>query len=205
MSERTELQAEIPSIIEKRGPFNVTGREVKHDRFGMQLFGDKVIRPDGSQGEFFWVNFNKEAVLIFPIDDEGNIYLTEEFTYAANKFSTEVAGGSIDPGEDAYEAAKREVKEELGIEADNLGYLGTVQEITSRVNNVTHMFSARVKSVGEAKPESGEIIRLKKVPFQEAFQMAIDGRISTGTVKSGIFQIYIFLEALSKNSNSSSF
>lgn len=201
MPEREKVSGELPDIIEHRGPFKVISREIIHDRFGMQLIDDQVIKPDGSQGEFFWVNFPRQAVLIFPIDDDGNIYLTEEFTYATNKVSIEVAGGSIDEGEDAEEAARREVKEELGIEADKLDYFGTVQEITSRVNNVSHLFLAKVKSLGEAKPDTGEIIRLKKVSLEEAFQMALDGSISTGAVKAGILQIKIFLESL-KNQES---
>lgn len=182
-------ESEPKPFVEQRGPFLVSEREIRHDRFAMQLIADKVIRPDGTPGEFFWINFPRQAVLIFPFDNERNIYLTEEFTYAANRYSIEVAGGSIDPGENAEDAAKREVKEELGIEVDSIHHLATLGEITSRVNNVTHLFLARVQSVGEAKPESGEVIRLKRVPFDEACQMILDGLISTASVAAGIMMI----------------
>lgn len=185
-------------LIEERGPFQVIAREFKHDKFGMQLIGDTVIRPDGSEGQFFWVNFPREAVLIFPLDNEGNIYLTNEYTYATNKDSIEVAGGSPNENESIEEAAKREVQEELGLVVESLGNLGTTSEITSRVNNVTHKFLAKVKSAGEATLEPGEIIRLKKVPFEDAYKMVLNNEISTSSVSDGILKIKLFLQSLSE-------
>lgn len=186
-----------PKIIEERGPFKVTDREVKHDRFSMQLIADKVIRPDGSPGEYFWINFPRQAVLIFPIDEKGNIYLAEEFDYVANEYSPVVAGGVIDEGESAVDAAKRELQEELGIEVEpQVWYIDTTKEVTSRVNNQTHLFMAKVKSVGKANLEAGEDIRMKKVPIEKAYQMVLNREIQTATVKTGIFQIRNFLQSL---------
>lgn len=185
-------------IVEQRGPFKVINREVRHDKYGMQFIADDVIRPDGSQGQQFWVNFPNGSVLIYPLDNQGNIYLTEEFTYAAGKYSIEVAGGAIDDGENPEDAARREVKEELGLEIESLGNLGSTHETTSRVNDLSHRFLAKVKSVGEANLEPAEVIRLKKVPFYQAYQMVLDGEISTAVVSDGILKIKLFLESLDK-------
>lgn len=188
-------EQEPRELVEQRGPFQVIEREIRHDKFGMRLIADRVLKPDGTPGEQYWIEFPRQAVLIFPFDDEGNIYLTEEFTYATNKYSVEVAGGGIDEGENPEEAARREVKEELGIEAESMDYLGTLHDITSRINNASHLFLAKVRSVGEAKPESGEVIRLKKVPFEKAFQMTLNGEITTSSVVAGILKIKLLLEA----------
>lgn len=192
-------EQEPKNLVEQRGPFKVTYREVKHDRFGMQLIGDKVIRPDGSEGEQFWVNFPREAVLIFPMDEEGNIYLAEEFNYATNQYSNEVAGGLAEEGENPRDAATRELKEELGIEVESIGYFGTLNEVTNRVKNTTHLFLAKVKSIGEANLEPGEVIRLNKVPFEQAYQMVLSGEISTSTVAAGILRIKDFLDKLKQS------
>lgn len=185
-------------IVEQRGPFKVTNREIVHDKFGMQFIKDDVIRPNGSKGQQFWVNFPNGGVLIFPLDNEGNIYLTEEFTYATDKYSIEVAGGSIDEGESPEQAALREAKEETGLEVESLGRMTPIFETTSRVNDKSHRFLAKVKSEGDAELEPAEIIRLKKVPFEKAYQMVLDGEISTAVVSDGIFRIKLFLDSLSK-------
>lgn len=185
---------EPSQIVEQRGPFTVLERNILYEGFGKQFIVDKIKRPDGTIGEYSWLRFVRAAVLIFPLDNARNIYLTEEFTYATNRYSIEVAGGSIDPGESAEETARREVKAELGVEVDSLYHLGTLWEVTSPVYNETQLYLARVASVGEAKPESGEVIRLKRVPFDEACQMILDGRISTASVVAGIFMIKLLLE-----------
>ena len=135
------------------------------------------------------------------MDNEGNIYLSEEFTYGTGKFSIEVAGGVINDGEKPEDAAIRKVKDELGIEAESLGYMGTVYNITSRVNNASHLFFAKVKSVGQANPQWEETIRLKKVQLEEAYKMALNGQINTDSIKGGIFQIKLFLDSLKQPSS----
>lgn len=190
-------EGEPKGVVEERGPFKILSREIKHDRFSMQVIGDKVIRPDGTPGEYFWVNFPRQAVLIFPLDNEGNIYLAREFDYASNEYSNEVSGGVIDEGETPEEAARREVKEELGIKvAQSLGYMGITKEVTNRVNNITHLYLAKVERVGKAEPEPGEVIKLKRVPFEEAYKMVLNGEITTATVSKGILQIKLFLDFL---------
>lgn len=192
-SERTLDNNQEPTV-ERRGPFEVIERKIIHDRFGMQLVGDRVVRPDGTIGEQFWVNFTREGVLIFPVDDQGNIYLSEEYTYGTDQYTTEAVGGSVDEGEDPRDAAIREVKEELGIDVSEVHSLGTYHQLTSRVNSTTHVFLARVRSVGEAKPESGEVIRLRKMPFGVAFEMVENGVINTAIIAAALWKIRNILE-----------
>lgn len=182
-------------FVEQRGPFQVVNRRIIHDQFGMQLIADQVINPDGSQSEQFWVKFLREAVLLFPLDDQGNIYLAEEFTYATGQYSLEAVGGSIEEGEDMEEAARREAEEELGLQVEALSYLGALRELTSRINNTSHLYLARVRAVGEAHPDSGEAISLRRIPFDQAVQMVWDNKISTATIACGILRIKLLLES----------
>lgn len=182
-------------IVEQRGPFDVLGREIRHDQFGMRLVADTTLeRSERKLGNFFWVEFTRPAVLVFALDKERNIYLSKKFTYATNDYPTEVPGGPINDGEDPEQAARREVRDELGLEIDDLRYLCTHYAITSRVYNRTHLFLARVTSVGEAKPSPGEDIHLRRVPFDEAVQMVRDKQISTPSVEAGIWRIKDLLE-----------
>jgi 8-oxo-dGTP pyrophosphatase MutT (NUDIX family) len=175
--------------IERRGPFKVMSREIRHDRFGMQLVADKVQRPDGSLGEQFWVSFPNEAVLIFPMDADGNIYLSREFTYAANDYKIEAAGGTSDPGETLEDAAIRELREELGVEVVELHKIGTFQDITSRVDNRSHAYLAKVVNVGESRPDAGEDVRLEKLQFDTALDLVRRGVINTSVIAASIWYI----------------
>lgn len=172
--------------LEKRGQFRVNKRKKILDHYGMEVIFDEVTKPDGSGGEYAWVNFPRQVVLIFPIDKDGYIYLTKEFTYATNKYSLEVPGGVINEGETPELAAERESLEELGIKISSLEKLTILHENTSRVNNTSHLFLANVKSWGKTKLESGEDISLVKVTVEEAYKKVLSGEISTATVATGI-------------------
>ena len=178
-------------IVEQRGPFTVIDRRIIHDKFHMQLIGDRVIRPDGSEGEQFWVNFPRQAVLVYPIDENRNIYLIREFTYGTNQYSLEAAGGVIGEDETPEDAAIRKVREELGVEikAESLQKLGEFGEITSRVSNISHSFLARVESVGEPNPQAGDDISRQIMAFEKAMEMVRSGQIYTGVIAAALWAI----------------
>jgi len=187
----TEAGSSEQGFVENRGLFKVNSREIMHDRFSMQLIHDQVTRPDGSFGEQYWVNFPRQAVLVYPMDENNNIYLLREFTYGANRYSIEAAGGVINEGETPEDAALRKVREELNVELDkdSLQKLGQFGEITSRVNNISHSYLARVKSVGEPNPNAGDDITRRIMPFETAMAMVRSGEIYTGVIAAALWSI----------------
>ena len=58
----------------------------------------------------------KNAVAILAFDDEGRVLLQKEYRLACNKWTISFPAGLIDDGETEIEAAKRELKEETGLE-----------------------------------------------------------------------------------------
>src|SRR3954468_17998581 len=83
----------------------------------VELIEDQVKKPDGAHGVYAAVNL-KPGVAVLPIDEHGNVYLTRQFRYALGRESVEVPSGTLEPGEEPLAAARREVREELGIVAD---------------------------------------------------------------------------------------
>lgn len=194
--ESNGYSATFPPIVEQRGPFVVTGREVRHDAYYMQLLADRVVRPDGTPGDQYWVNFTRPAVLVFALDGERNLYMTREFAYASNKYSLGVPGGSVEQGQTLEQAARRESLTELGLELNSLHDLGRVRATTNRVNDVSYLFYATVSGIREQQLEPGEVISLQRVPFEEAYQWAMDGWIETVTVAYGIIRVKNYLDSL---------
>lgn len=202
MTESERINQE--GIVEYRGPFQVTHRELKHDKFGMQLIADTVIRPDGSEGNFYWVNFTKPAVLVFPLDQDGNLYMTHEFTYATNKFSYEVPGGSLEQFQTFEQAARYEALTELGLILQDLTYLGILRVITSRINIESHLFLASVYAQTAQELEPGEIIKLHKIKLDDAYEKVISREIDTASVAYGILRIKEILASAQKGESSGS-
>ncbi|MTD29143.1 ADP compounds hydrolase NudE [Erwinia sorbitola] len=65
----------------------------------------------------------REAVMIVPIIDD-HLILIQEYAVGLESYELGFPKGLIDPGETPFEAANRELKEEVGFGADRLSTLG---------------------------------------------------------------------------------
>ena len=142
------------------------------------VFEDDVIKPTGDEGKYATVRF-KTGVAVLPVDDEGNVYLTRQFRYAIGRYDLEVVAGSID-GEAAIDAAKRELKEELGIEAAGWTDLGSIFSMTSITQSTSRQFIATDLTFGEQETEGTEDIEPVKLSLSDACDMVHRGEITDG-------------------------
>ncbi len=159
------------------GPWTILSRrEVYRDPW-IEVTRDEVIRPDGDPGShcIVWL---KSGVSVLALDGEGYVHLTEEFHYAVGRVTLEVVSGGIDAGETAEIAARRELREELGITAHEFVDLGVCDPFTSVVVSPTRLFLARGLTFGETEREGTEQIHCRSMPLAEALQMVKNGRIT---------------------------
>lgn len=164
----------------KKGPWTVVNSKIVYKNSWISVREDNVIRPDRKKGIFGVVEM-KHGISILPIDDNENVYLTKEFHYAVEKETIEAVSGGIEKGENKEVAARRELKEELGITARELVYLGKVLPLTSLVDITNHLFIAKGLEFSNARPEGTEIIRFVKISMKKAIKWVFDGTICDGT------------------------
>ncbi len=165
------------SLPTRHGPWQIISRgEVYRDPW-IEVTRDEVIRPDGAPGTHCIVRL-KAGVSVLAIDAEETVYLTEEFHYGVGRTTIEAVSGGMDEGEDALEAARRELQEELGITASEWTDLGVCDPFTSVVVSPTRLFLARSLTFGPTALEGTEQIHCCKLPFAEAVQMVHDSRIT---------------------------
>lgn len=107
-----------------------------------------------------------DTVVVFPVLDDGKIILTKQEQPGKDPFIA-ATGGMMDRGEDVLSAAKRELLEESGYEADEF-ILWDAQHPASKIDYVVYTFIAKgLKKVGELKLDSGERIELMPVTLDE--------------------------------------
>lgn len=166
--------------MEKRnGPWIIKETFLKYKNPWIEVNEDQVIRPDGKAGIFGVVKMTP-GVSVLALDEKGFVYLTEEFRYAIGKKSIEVVSGGIDEGEQPLDAAKRELEEELGIQAEEWVSLGVVDPFTSVVHSPAHLFLARKLHFSETSREGTEIIKTIKMTMTEAIKMVQNNIITHG-------------------------
>ena len=180
-----------------KNPWKILSSSPVYENNWINLTEYSVVNPGGGQGIYGKVHFKNRAVGIVPIDEEGNIYLVGQFRFALDAFSWEIPEGGAPFHEDLLDSAKRELKEETGIEARSWKKLLDIHLSNSVSDEIGHVYMATGLSYTDAEPEETEEIHVKKLPFDEAYQMVIDGEITDSMSIAGILRTKLLL--LEKN------
>jgi 8-oxo-dGTP pyrophosphatase MutT (NUDIX family) len=163
-------------MTKKNGPWTIKDtRQIYKNEF-IEVFEDQVIQPDGKDGEYATVRM-KPGVCILAIDDEENVYLTRQFRYALGAESLEVIAGGIEDGDEPLESARREAREEMGIEAEEWLDLGAAETDTSIVRSPARFFVARKLKFTQPEREGTEAMKPVKIKFEEAVEKVLNGEI----------------------------
>jgi 8-oxo-dGTP pyrophosphatase MutT (NUDIX family) len=138
---------------------------------------DSVIGPDGEPGIYGVVHYKNTAVGILPVEDD-QVYLVGQYRYPLERYSWEIPEGGCPEDEDDLAAARRELKEETGLEARSWSRLGKAFLSNSVADEYAVWFLATDLVPGEAQNEGTEDIDVRRVPLREAVAMTMDGRIT---------------------------
>lgn len=164
--------------MEDFNPWKTLSELVVYDNPWIRVHEDKVIRPDGAPGIYGVVEYKNKAIGILPIDENQDIYLVGQYRYPLGIYSWEIPEGGCPLGEEPLAAAKRELKEETGLTADNWQLLGTAHLSNSVSDEEAFWFLATGLSPGQAQPDGTEQLAHRRVPFAEALRMVADGEIT---------------------------
>jgi 8-oxo-dGTP pyrophosphatase MutT (NUDIX family) len=159
-------------------PWRTLKTRVVYDNPWIRVREDDVIRPDGEPGIYGVVHYKNRAIGILPIDDEGYTWLVGQYRYTLDSYSWEIPEGGGAEGEDPLEAAKRELREETGLDARTWRTLARAHLSNSVSDEAAIIFLATDLIPGEAEPEGTEKLELMRVRFDEALRMVIDGEIT---------------------------
>ena len=154
----------------------VSTREVYRNPW-IRVREDRVVRPDGAAGLFGIVDL-KPGSSVLAIDDSGYAHLVDEFKYGVQRVSREVISGGLEPGETPLDTAKRELKEETGLDAREWIDLGVIDPFTSAIHSENYLFLALGVTHGVSSPDEGEQIVTICQPFRQAVKMVLDGEIT---------------------------
>ncbi|HYY59515.1 MAG TPA: NUDIX hydrolase [Pyrinomonadaceae bacterium] len=180
-------------MMRKHGPWTIKESIPKYQGEFIEVIEDQVVRPDGAPGTYAVVRM-KPGVSILAVDGNGVAHLTTQFRYAKGADSIEAVSGDIDEGEEPLEAARRELREEVGIEAEEWTELGVVDLDTSIVNCPAHLFLARDLKFTEQNQDDTEEIKPVRLNLDEAARKVMESEITHGPTCTLILKASRFLQ-----------
>lgn len=162
----------------RQSPWRRVSRRVGYENPWVTVWHDEVTRPDGGPGIYGVVHFNSLAVGVVPIDDNDEVTLVGQYRYVLDQWSWEIPEGGVPFAEDPLDGARRELREETGIEAADWREVGRFHLSNSVSDEAAVAFLATGLTQGVAAPDETEALEVRRVPFSEALAMTVDGRIT---------------------------
>jgi 8-oxo-dGTP pyrophosphatase MutT (NUDIX family) len=143
--------------------------------------------PKDGREKPFTVLDCREWVQALAVTDEGEAVLVRQFRQGTREISLELPGGGIETGQTPEEAARRELREETGFEADRWTHLASFRPNPATHNNWAHLFLAEgARLTGPTEFDENEDIELVKVPLKDLPGLVLDGTINHVIMAAGI-------------------
>ncbi|HSK52138.1 MAG TPA: NUDIX hydrolase [Clostridia bacterium] len=171
------------------GPWTRHTRRVAYDNPWMIVYHDEVTRPDGGPGIYGVVHFRNVAAGVVVLDTADRVLLVGQHRYTLDEYSWEIPEGGVPPGEDPLEGARRELREETGIEAADWAELARYTLSNSITDERGFLYLATGLTQGDAEPDPTEALEVRWLPFAEALAMTLDGRITDAMSIIGIQRV----------------
>ncbi len=177
-----------------KNPWKTLKSEIKFETPWITATKHDVLNPAGNKGLYGTVEFKNLAIGILPLDNEYNTWLVGQWRFPLKKYSWEIIEGGGPLGVEPIESAKRELKEEAGIIAKKFTLLCNMHTSNSVTDEYCHIFLAQDLQISEAEPEENEDLRIKKIPFQKAFEMVMTGEITDSLSMVAILKTKILID-----------
>ena len=163
-------------------------REEIYDGAVLHVVKDKILLPDGNTS-FREFCLHKGAVAVIPITENNEAILVRQFRYAHHREFLEIPAGKFDfVGEEPLAAAKRELSEETGAEAESYVSLGVLDTTPALIDEKIHMYMATGLTYGEIHPDEDEFLSVHKIPLKELVEMVMKGEIRDGKTQIAILK-----------------
>ena len=175
-------------MSEEKNPWKTLSGKLVYENPWIRVDEYQVINPSGNQGIYGKVSFKGLAVGILPIDEEGNTWLVGQFRYTLNEYSWEIPMGAVPSTETYEQGAYRELKEETGLSANRFEFLCKIHTSNSVTDEVGMVFVATDLTEGETEFDETEDIKVKKLPFKEALEWVMNGKITDSLSVGGILK-----------------
>lgn len=164
--------------MEDHNPWTTLQRKEVYDNNWINVTEHQVINPSGGKGIYGVVHFKNRAIGILPLDEDNNTWLVGQYRYPLNAYSWEIPEGGGQLGADPLIGAKQELLEETGLIAKEWIEIQRMHLSNSVSDEFAVIYIAKGLTMTEAAPEETEQLVIKKLPFEEAYQMVMNGTIT---------------------------
>lgn len=145
--------------------------------FQGRAFGVKQVQlqlPNDRTTTYDLVDHN-DSITLVPLDDDGRIWFVRQYRLGAEGQLLELPAGVLDDAEAPETGAGREIREEIGMAANELTLLGDFYLAPGYANEHMYLFLATALVSAPLQPDADEFLQIEKIPADQALKMARAG------------------------------
>lgn len=182
------MTAEEKELLEER----VDGKTVFHGAL-LHVVDDTVSLPNGKTAHRELIR-HVGAVCIVPLTEENEVIVERQYRYPIAEVLTEIPAGKLDSKqEDRTEAARRELREETGVTADEMIALGDFYPAAAYSDEKITLYLARGLHFGARELDEDEFLNVKRVPLTQLLADVMAGKIPDVKTQMAILKVARYL------------
>ena len=180
-----------PAWLHPRGPkWRVESQRPVHDNPWTALTHYKAVAPTGAPADYYLIHFKNVAVGVLPLHEDGAVTLVGQWRFPFGTYSWELPEGGSPAPEHPLDGARRELREEAGLEAAQWRHILTLQLSNASSDEIAHGYLATGLSAVPHAPDPTEALAVVRVPFREALDAAAAGRIQDAITVAMLLRLH---------------
>lgn len=176
-----------------QNPWKILSSREAYDNSWIKVTEYGVINPSGGKGIYGKVHFKNLAIGVIVLDNHLDTYLVGQYRFPTEKYSWEIPEGGCPLNIPPLEGAQKELLEETGLKANSWELILEMDLSNSVSDEHAFVYLAYDLEQHKPSPEETEQIEVRKLPFEEAYQMVEDGIITDSISVAAILKVKLML------------
>ena len=150
--------------------FEILNRETLYEGRVFDVERVEARLPDGRINEYDLVNHNG-SITVVPFDQDGNVWFVRQYRLGAQKVLLELPAGMIEKDEPPEDCARREIREETGLAAGDIKYLGQIYLAPGYCNELMYVYLATALYPDPLQADADEFLQTIAIPVEQISDM----------------------------------
>ncbi len=152
-------------------PWTRLNRQTVYQNPWITVYEDQVQLPTGHTTPYGVVTPTTNFVGIVPLLDPDTVVLVRQYRYVLGVTTWEIPSGGMEKDEQPEAAAQRELREEIGYQADRFQLLSIMHSNKSIIDDRGYVFLAQGLTPSKAVPDETEEFEVISLSLDKALDM----------------------------------
>ena len=149
-----------------------------------------AVAPTGAPADYYVQTFKAVAVGVLPLHDDGTVTLVGQWRFPFGTYSWEIPEGGAPKSETPLDGARRELREEAGLEAKDWRHILTLQLSNASSDERALCYLATGLAAIPRAPDETEDLAVVRVPFGDALKAVAAGHIQDAIAVATLLRVH---------------